>query len=68
MILADHREEDVPLELVKPGDMLRVRPGERVPVDGVVTDGKSSVDESMITGEPMPVAKESGAKVVGRHH
>jgi Cu+-exporting ATPase len=58
-------ESDVPLELVRPGDVVRVRPGERVPVDGVVNDGRSAVDESMLTGEPAPVEKESGAKVVG---
>ncbi|HEY4424784.1 MAG TPA: heavy metal translocating P-type ATPase [Pyrinomonadaceae bacterium] len=58
-------EEDVPLDHVHPGDLLRVRPGERVPVDGVVVEGKSSVDESMITGEPIPVEKSSGARVVG---
>ena len=48
-------EEDVPLDQIKPGDLLRVRPGEKVPVDGTVTEGSSSVDESMITGEPIPV-------------
>jgi Cu+-exporting ATPase len=58
-------EEDVPLEHVQVGDRLRVRPGERVPVDGVVLEGSSSVDESMITGEPMPVEKGSGDKVTG---
>ena len=59
------KEQDLPLELVQPGDVLRVRPGEKVPVDGVVTEGRSSVDESMISGEPMPVEKETGAKVIG---
>src|SRR5947209_6156873 len=63
--LPDGREEDVPLELVQPGDVLRVRPGEKVPVDGVVTEGRSAVDESMVTGEPMPVEKGPGAKVIG---
>ncbi|HSL55330.1 MAG TPA: heavy metal translocating P-type ATPase [Pyrinomonadaceae bacterium] len=58
-------EEDVPLEHVHPGDLLRVRPGEKVPVDGVVVEGSSNVDESMITGEPIPVEKEAGARVVG---
>lgn len=58
-------ESDVPLELVRPGDVLRVRPGERVPVDGVVTEGRSAVDESMLTGEPVPAEKETGSKVVG---
>ncbi len=59
------REEDVPLADVQPGDLLRVRPGEKVPVDGIVTDGHSAVDESMLTGEPVPVGKETGARVVG---
>ena len=59
------RRADVPLEQVKPGDRLRVRPGEKVPVDGVVLEGTSSVDESMISGEPIPVEKEAGAKVTG---
>jgi Cu+-exporting ATPase len=58
-------EEDIPLDQVKPGDHLRVRPGERVPVDGVVIDGASPVDESMITGEPIPVEKTSGSRVTG---
>jgi P-type Cu+ transporter len=58
-------EEDVPLDHVHPRDLLRVRPGERVPVDGVVVEGSSSVDESMITGEPIPVEKLSGDRVVG---
>jgi Cu+-exporting ATPase len=61
----DGAEEDVPLDQVQVGDRLRVRPGEKVPVDGVVVEGHSSVDESMITGEPIPVEKESGAKVTG---
>lgn len=61
----DRTEEDVPLEQVHAGDLLRVRPGEKVPVDGVVTEGSSSVDESMITGEPMPVEKHAGDGVVG---
>jgi P-type Cu+ transporter len=59
------QEEDVPLEHVSVGDRLRVRPGERVPVDGIVLDGSSAVDESMITGEPIPVEKHSGDRVVG---
>ena len=58
-------ETDVPLEQVKPGDQLRVRPGERVPVDGVLIEGASAVDESMVTGEPMPVEKAPGAPVIG---
>ncbi|MGE0733325.1 MAG: copper-translocating P-type ATPase [Alphaproteobacteria bacterium] len=61
----DGNETDVPLEQVRVGDKLRVRPGERVPVDGVVVDGESHVDESMLTGEPMPATKKPGAKVVG---
>lgn len=65
IVRADGREEDVPLEHVKPGDLLRVRPGEKVPVDGVVVEGRSTVDESMISGEPIPVEKEPGAKVTG---
>ncbi|MDP3344436.1 MAG: heavy metal translocating P-type ATPase [Hydrogenophaga sp.] len=64
-IRADGTEEDVPLTHVHVGDVLRVRPGEKVPVDGEVTEGGSSVDESMLTGEPMPVAKRVGDKVVG---
>jgi len=62
---ADGSEADVPLELVQVGDRLRVRPGEKLPVDGVVVEGASAVDESMLTGEPIPVAKESGDKVIG---
>jgi P-type Cu+ transporter len=58
-------EEDVPIEQVYPGHKLRVRPGERIPVDGVVLDGASSVDESMLTGESMPVEKSSGSRVTG---
>jgi len=58
-------ESDVPLEQVKPGDRLRVRPGEKIPVDGIVLEGRSSVDESMITGESIPVEKEAAAKVIG---
>ncbi len=59
----DGTEEDIPLDQVKPGDRLRVRPGEKVPVDGIVVDGASSVDESMITGEPIPVEKAKGHRV-----
>ena len=61
----DGSEEDVPLAEVRPGDRLRVRPGEKVPVDGVVLEGRSALDESMLTGEPMPVEKEGGSKVTG---
>ncbi len=61
----DSTEEDIPLEHVKPGDRLRIRPGEKVPVDGVVLEGTSTVDESMISGEPIPVKKQAGDKVIG---
>lgn len=64
-LLRDEREEDIPLEGVKPGDRLRVRPGERVPVDGVVLEGTSAVDESMVTGEPLPVEKGPGNRITG---
>jgi Cu+-exporting ATPase len=65
LIRIDGSEEDAPLEEVKPGDRLRVRPGEKIPVDGVVLEGASSVDESMISGEPIPVEKFKGARVTG---
>ena len=58
-------EEDIPITHVHTGDLLRVRPGEKVPVDGVVTEGSSAVDESMLTGEPIPVTKRSGDKLIG---
>lgn len=64
-VRADGGEEDIPLDQVHVGDRLRVRPGERVPVDGIVVDGSTSVDESMITGESIPVAKEIGSTVTG---
>jgi len=64
-IRADGTDEDVPLDAVVTGDRLRVRPGEKVPVDGIVVEGRSSVDESMITGESMPVTKEAEANVIG---
>ena len=64
-INADGAEEDVPLTHVHVGDLLRIRPGEKVPVDGVVTEGSSAVDESMLTGEPMPVTKRVGDKLIG---
>lgn len=62
---ADGSETDIPLEQVKPGDILRVRPGEKVPVDGVVLEGASSVDESMVTGEPIPVEKVADLPLIG---
>ncbi len=61
----DGSDEEVPLEAVKIGDRLRVRPGDSVPVDGVVLNGKSAIDESMVTGESMPIEKEAGAAVIG---
>ncbi len=65
VVRPDGREEDVPLESVVPGDQVRVRPGEKVPVDGIVLDGKSAVDESMVTGEPIPVEKAAGSRLIG---
>jgi Cu+-exporting ATPase len=65
LVRKDGTEIDIPLEQVAPGDSLRVRPGEKIPVDGVVLDGSSSVDESMISGEAIPVEKQSGARVTG---
>ena len=64
-IREDGNEEDVPLDQVQPGDHLRVRPGEKVPVDGVLTEGSSAVDESMVTGESIPVEKHAGDRVIG---
>lgn len=64
-INADGSEEDIPLDQVQPGDHLRVRPGEKVPVDGEVVEGQSAVDESMLTGEPLPVSKTVGDKLIG---
>jgi Cu+-exporting ATPase len=64
-ITPDGNESDVPLDQVQVGDLLRVRPGEKVPVDGIVREGTSSVDESMISGEPIPVEKNSGDRVIG---
>lgn len=64
-INADGSEEDVPLSHVHVGDLLRVRPGEKVPVDGIVTEGQSAVDESMLTGEPIPVTKRVDDKLIG---
>ncbi|MFU0507013.1 heavy metal translocating P-type ATPase [Pseudaminobacter sp. NGMCC 1.201702] len=65
LIRSDGTESDVELEAVKAGDLLRVRPGESVPVDGLVTEGRSSIDESMITGEPIPVEKDVGDRLTG---
>jgi Cu+-exporting ATPase len=65
LVRPDGSEVDVPLVQVKPADILRVRPGEKVPVDGVIKEGRSAVDESMISGEPIPVEKEPGSKVIG---
>ncbi|MBW4055621.1 MAG: copper-translocating P-type ATPase, partial [Proteobacteria bacterium] len=59
------KEEDIPLEQVQPGDTLRVRPGDKVPVDGTVIEGESNIDESMVTGESIPVAKSKGEKLIG---
>jgi len=64
-VAADGTEADVPLDHVVVADVLRVRPGEKVPVDGIVVEGRSSVDESMLTGEPVPVGKEAGSRVIG---
>ena len=64
-IEVDGIERDVPIDSVQPGDRLRVRPGEKIPVDGVVLDGASAVDESMVTGEPIPAEKTAGAKLTG---
>lgn len=61
--LRDGAEDDIPLDDVRPGDILRVKPGEKIPVDGVLTDGRSAVDESMLTGEPMPAGKSPGDAV-----
>ena len=61
----DGREEDVALDLIKVGDLLRVRPGEKIPLDGRITEGGSNVDESMLTGEPIPVEKATGDRVIG---
>jgi len=64
-ISATGEEEDVPIELIQAGDQLRIRPGEKIPVDGRVIEGHSSVDESMVTGEPLPVEKQANDQVVG---
>ncbi len=65
LLASDGTEKDVALDVVKVGDRLRVRPGESIPVDGVILEGASAVDESMVTGEPMPVEKSAGDKVTG---
>jgi Cu+-exporting ATPase len=64
-VVRDNAETDIPLDQVQVGDRLRVRPGEKIPVDGIVIEGSSSVDESMVTGESLPVEKHAGAKVIG---
>ena len=64
-LIKDGKEEEIPLEQVKVGDVLKVKPGEKIPVDGIITDGNAVVDESMITGEPMPVDKSKDDKVTG---
>jgi Cu+-exporting ATPase len=63
--ITDHGDEDVAIDTIAVGDLLRVRPGEKIPVDGLVTEGRSAVDESMVTGESMPVSKAEGARVIG---
>jgi len=65
LVTAEGTEKDIPLEQVKPGDRLRVRPGEKVPVDGVLLEGSSAIDESMISGESIPVEKSAGSSVIG---
>ncbi len=63
--IVDGRDEDVSLDQIQVGDLLRVRPGEKIPLDGVLTEGRSNVDESMLTGEPLPVEKAPGDRVIG---
>lgn len=65
IIRPDGSEEEISLELVQPGDRLRIRPGEKIPVDGIVVEGESHVDESMVTGEPIPVSKKNGEHLIG---
>lgn len=64
-IASDGSEQDVPVDALAAGDMLRVKPGDKIPVDGTVQEGRSTIDESMVTGEPLPVQKSSGATVIG---
>ena len=64
-VLANGTEEDVPLNQVRAGDILRVRPGEKIPVDGVILEGQSAIDESMVSGEPIPIEKVKGDRIVG---
>ena len=64
-LIRNGKEEEIPLEQVKAGDILRVKPGEKIPVDGIISDGDAVIDESMITGEPMPVDKSKDDKVTG---
>jgi P-type Cu+ transporter len=63
--IREAKEEDITIDQIKKGDLLRVRPGEKVPLDGMITEGKSAIDESMISGEPIPVAKKEGDRVIG---
>src|SRR2546426_2927093 len=63
--MRDGRETELAVEAVVPGDLVIVKPGEKIPVDGVVTEGASAVDESMLTGEPLPVPKKIGDEVIG---
>src|SRR3990172_180718 len=64
-VIRDGAETDVPVADVRHGDLVRVRPGEKIPVDGIVVSGSSAVDESMLTGEPIPAIKEEGDEVIG---
>jgi len=66
-VVREGKETDIAVEAVVPGDLVIVKPGEKIPVDGIVTDGASAVNESMLTGEPMPVAKKIGDEVIGRN-
>src|SRR5690606_4109804 len=65
IVRPDGSEEEIPLEQVQPGDRLRVRPGDKIPVDGIVVEGRSPSDESMLSGEPLPVEKTAGDVVTG---